>query len=196
MAEYRIWPATDGPGVSFNDASPISQGNEFYVSSTAWATKLWYWKATAAMGTDPTLPVLGQLYRIDGGGLATPLLGSPVSFTFPTGLGWQSVDIPPIQLTAVQRYKTVVYYPNGEYTYLSHYWDAGGPGEFGLTNGPLVAVAANTAVDGQSSYIYGAGLQYPTGNSSAANYWMDVTVTDVNPAGAGPRASAFMSFFE
>ena len=197
MAEYRTWPATSGPGASFNDGTPISQGNEFYVTSTAWATKVWYWRATVGMGVGVD-PVLGQIYQINGGGTGTALLVTPVSFAVPGGLGWQSANIPPISLTINQRYKVVIYYPNGEYTATAgnHYWDTGGPGEFGITNGPLLTVGASAATDGQSSYQAGVGPQYPTGNFQAGNYWMDASVTDVNPAGPGPKASAFMTFFE
>ncbi|HMH70097.1 MAG TPA: DUF4082 domain-containing protein [Candidatus Saccharimonadales bacterium] len=197
MAEYRIWPATDGPASAFNDSNPISQGTEFFVSSPAWVTKIWYWRATVAMGAGPD-PVLGQIYRIDGGGLATPLIGTPVEFAAPVILGWQSVSITPILLTSIQRYKTVVYYPTGEYTATpgNNYWTTGGPGETGITNGPLTAVNGADANDGQSSYHIGVGLQYPTNSSSAPNFWIDVSVTDTDPTSSPAKRSAFMAFFE
>ena len=197
MADYRLWPADVTTAAVFDNTAPISQGTEFFVSVTAWATKIWYWRESVAVGVGPD-PVLGQIYRIDGGGLATPLLVTPVEFAAPVALGWQSVSIAPIPLNAIQRYKTVVHYPNAQYSaYVgNNYWTPGNPGENGIVNGPLTAVNAADANDGQSSYHSGVGLQYPTDSFAAGNYWIDVTVVDTDPSSSPAKRSAFMSFFE
>lgn len=179
MTEYRIWPATDGPLGSFNDAKSVSQGMEFRVSTEGWVKKIWYWRASASMGVQP---VLGQIFLSTGVASGTPI-DNPKEFgpAGPVGT-WQSVTLNvPVPVIPAHVYRAVVYRADGEYAATSgnHYWDTG-PGANGITNGILTAVSAPNSNGGQSTYTYGAGIQYPTTSFNSGNYWIDLSVSDTS----------------
>lgn len=180
MTSYQIWPATDGPAAAFTDAQFISVGMEFVLSANGWITELRYYRGDPAIGVGTDLPQ-GQVFRIDAAGVRTPILPAPVTFPAPVSLGWQTVVVSPaVALVPSQAYKTVVYFPNKFYTSSAgDYWNAG-PGSSGITNGILTAVKASSSNEGQGTYIYGAGLTYPVNSAGSSNFWIDITVSDVD----------------
>jgi hypothetical protein len=193
MTEYRIWPTTDGPAGSFTDGQPVSQGTEFIVTANGWVTKIWYWRATSAMGTTPPQ---GQIFLVTSASTGTPI-DSPKTFPAPTGLGWQSVTLDtPIAVIPGEAYRAVIYHPNGEYTATpgNNYWNAGGPGEFGIVNGILTARAAADSNGGQSTFKYGSGIQYPDSSFNSGNYWVDLSVSNVVPVTGPTNPGAFLEF--
>lgn len=178
MTDYRIWPATNGPNVSFNDGNPINVGTEFYVTATAWATHLHFYRGDANITS-----AVGYLWRVDGLTTGTQLASK--AFTLSGFAQWVTVALDtPIQLVANQRYRTVMASP-GYYTATGGYWNTG-PGSSGpVTNGILVCPDDDSTPDGdQGSFSYGAAGTFPTTGFNGGNYWTDVTVTDVNPAAA------------
>ena len=179
MATYRLWPATSGPGSVFNDGQPINLGTEFYVTTTAWATHLHFWRGTTAIaGT-----VTGAIWRVDNANAGTRL--AVATFTL-SGTGWQTVALAtPLQLTATQRYRVTYHSPNA-YVATGGYFVSGGPGASGITNGILSSPSNANAVGGNGSFIYGAATAFPTSGFNGGNYWADVTVTDVDPSSSAP----------
>ena len=111
---------------------------------------------------------------------------------------WNTVTLDtPIPVSTAKRYKAA-YSSDGRYSNTANYWISG-PGANGHTAGILVMPnnAGVTGAPAQSSYAIGAGNPYPgsgyvSGNFQEGNYWIDVTVTDVEPPGAyvPPTASA------
>lgn len=175
MTVYSIWPATNGPDTSGDDGSSINVGTEFSVSGQAWVTGLRFYRGTTSVNPDSL-----RLYRVDSSSTGT-LLGEITSPT-PTGTGWQEFDLPsPVELTPAQAYKVVAHMPT-HYTATGGYW-SGGPGAGGLVNGILTAPDTSTAVGGgQGTFKYGVAA-FPDGSFGGGNYWVDVLVTDVDPAG-------------
>lgn len=175
MTDYRIWPATNGPNTSGSDGQPINLGTEFYVTSTAWATRIRWYRGTTSVNPDNL-----RLYRVDSASSGT-LLREVVSPSA-SGTGWQESVISPLSLTLNQRYKVVAHFPD-HYTATPGYWTTGGPGQGGLTNGLLVAPDTSQAIGGgQGTFEYNASPVFPTGSFNGGSYWVDVVVTDVDPS--------------
>jgi hypothetical protein len=154
---------------------PFALGNEFYVTSTAWAKAIRFWRpSTAVTGT-----ITGRIYLVNAGGATgSAVTGTDVTFTL-SGTGWQSANLAAlVALTINQSYRVVVRYP-GSFPQTSDYWRLTGPGASGRVNGPLVAPSEAAALGGaQSSYAVGA-MAFPAGASGIGqNWWADVTVTD------------------
>ncbi|SES21141.1 DUF4082 domain-containing protein [Lentzea albida] len=172
MADYSIWPASDGPLVSFDDGIPLNVGTEFLVSTTAWVTHLRWWRGTIDVSPDNL-----RLYRVDSSSTGTVL--AEVIAPAASGTGWQVSAITPVQIAAGIRYKTVVHVP-GHYTATGGYWN-GGPGAGGVVNGILTAPnTANANGGGQGTFKTGPPA-FPDGSFNGGNYWADVVVTDVDP---------------
>lgn len=181
MAEYRLWPATDGPAT--DEANPpINLGTEFNVSTTAWITKIHFWRATLS----EVGPVTGAVYAVVG---ATQLSGTAVTFTL-SGVGWHTVTLPtPVQITAGVRYIATIRHAD-HYAGTGGYFTSG-PGSAGITNGILTApsaAAVSSAPIGNGRFDEAGAIAAPTSTFNGGNYWSDVSVTDVDPGGRSGTA--------
>lgn len=179
MAVYRIWPSTDGPASSVTDNQPLNLAMEFRSTpGPTWATHLHFYR-----GDDTIVgPIVGRLWMVDTPSSGTVVPGSDVTFTL-SGTGWHTVALPsPIPLDSALRYKVAVTFPD-RWTLTGGYWTSG-PGATGITNGPLTAYSAADASAGQGTFSTGAGTTFPGSSGAGGNYWVDVTVTDVDPTAA------------
>lgn len=175
MTDYSIWPATDGPFADNADAA-VSLGIQFSVSAQAWVTALRYWRGTANVNPDDL-----RLWRADSGITGTSLASvvPPAAGT----IGWQTVALAaPVELTPGQIYKTAAHFPT-HYCSTGAYWTSG-PGGAGITNGILTAQSDAGALAGQGTFGYDPSPVFPDGTFGGGNYWVDVVVTDTDPAGA------------
>lgn len=176
MTDYRGWPATNGPA-AVNAGAQATRGLEFYVTSSAWLTALHLYKG----GTNGTGTVRGRLYTVNSGGTSgTAVTGTDVTFTG-FGNGWNTATLPnAVALSPNQRYRAAI---------LSQTWESEtqgyfttGAGSAGITNGPLVIPnRANSTGTRQGSYNIATTLGFPGSDPIGAYYWVDVTVTDVDP---------------
>lgn len=172
MPTYNLWPNTNGPSESAQDAQAVNLATEISITETCTATGLRFWRSN----TDITGAVTGRLWHITGTGTGEAVAGSDVSFSL-SGTGWQTANFTsPIPLTSGQKYKAAIHYPNF-FPLTSAYWN-NGAGSLGITNGPLTAPNSTNATDGQGSFSNGALTVYPgSGSVSQTNYWSDLTVT-------------------
>jgi hypothetical protein len=189
VTEYRIFPAISGPASTSED-SPVNLGTQFSVSTTCWITRIHYWAPIDA-GVDGT--VLGRVWTVTGSGTGTALAGTDVGGAGPafdtipntTSPGrWRTATLTtPVQISAGTNYRVAILYPSG-YAATGNFWANGGPGDSGITNGPLTAPSKAAVADGgQGAFDYGATYSYPANASgNGANYWPDVTVSDVDPS--------------
>lgn len=176
MAELLLWPATSGPGASAAD-SPVNLGVQVRVSAQAWLVGFRFWRPDTGI----TGAVKAVLYEL--GGAEVP--GTRVTFAV-SGTGWLRADLDtPVELTAGVQYVATIHFPSGLVA-TGLYWRSG-PGSAGIVNGLLSAPSeAAAASNAQGRFFYAADYAYPAnGSGSAANYWVDVVVTDEEPA-AGP----------
>lgn len=181
MADFRFWPATNGPASAVAD-DPVNLGHIFQVTQTCWAKAILFYRGTTAITGTPK----GRIFLVSGG---TVVSGAAVDFPALSGTGWQTATLAtPVQLTANTSYKVAVNFPAG-YTASGNFWNVGA-GVGGISNGPLVAPDAGGAPLGigsiqQGSYHYSSDPDvYPDTYFQGGNYWVDVLVTDTDPAAA------------
>lgn len=175
MTDYRIWPATDGPASSVTDGQQLNLAHEVRVSSQAWVTALHFWRGTTAI----TGIITAQLFTVDGAGTGTPVPGTEVTFSL-AGTGWQTATLgTAVELNPAIRYKVSLHVPD-HFSVTADYWTVG-PGTSGIVTGILTAYSDDAAVDAQGTFSTGAASNYPAGNGNGNNYWVDLTVTDVEP---------------
>lgn len=176
MTDYRLWPSTNGPGSSAADAA-ISLGTQFAVTAPCYLADIHIWLAdSAAVAAGP---FNARVYRLD---TTAAVPGTDVTFA-PTTPGWQTAAVSPrVTLSPGINYRVAAYFPS-RYSTTPAYW-ATGPGVGGITQGFLVAPDAGSAAQG--AYAYGSPLQLPTLFFGGANYWVDITVSDVADPGGPP----------
>lgn len=163
---YRMYAGATGPSASDNDASAVSLGVEFYVTSAATLTEIRWWQPTTGASTAARQ---GALYLISNQSqVATATAAAP------SGSGWQTLTFAtPVTLTPNTRYRAAVYHPGGLYASTGSYYASGAD----EVNGPLVIPKnANASAPGQATYNYATGLTYPVSTFQSAIYWVDVTV--------------------
>lgn len=183
MTTQRVFPSATGPATSAVDVA-LAVGVEFKTNVTAWVTHIHYYRGT---GTQEA-PVSAQVWRVDsataGTNMGSVTVPSPGSTT-----GWLTVALgTPVQLVANQAYRASALYTNatnqGKYTATSSYFTTGGGGASDIVNGFLTAPnGANAVGANQGSYVYTSTASMPINSFNSGNYWVDVNVTDVDPAG-------------
>lgn len=176
MADYSGL-AGPGPGTSSPDA-PVNLGVEFEVTTTAWLKAIRFWRADL----DQDGAILCRLWQVASASTGSPVADSDGTYTL-SGTGWQTYLYPtPLPLTVGQRYRAACLFPSG-YSATGGWYGAGGAGESGHTSGPLYIPPAAAATGAfQGSFSYNSALEYPD-NGGTGNYWVDVVVTDTDPAG-------------
>lgn len=170
---YRFFEGVDGPSGAENEGTALSIGLEFYVTTAASATALWFWRPETGVGG----AVTGRIYQVASASAGTPVDGTDVTFTL-SGTGWQQAPLAAsVPLTPGQRYRAVIHHPSGLFPVTPQYWQGAGPGAAGRTSGPLVAPNAASATGGdQCAYDDSASITFPTSSFGAGNYWVDVSV--------------------
>lgn len=178
MTTSRIFPATSGPNVSASDSQAVNLGHQVNVLGSCRAVALHFWRPTLAV----TGPITGGLYS-----LATGLLvpDTEVTFAFSEDqLGWIDAALPPDIPLDPGAYVPTARFPT-EFPATSGFWDSGGAGGAGITNGLLSAPNAADALGGQGRYRYGVLGLPNSASSNYANYWVDLTITDEAPGEDG-----------
>jgi len=178
MPDYSIFGSTPGPATSGGDGTPVNLAHQINVTgSPRWALGLRFYRGTLAI----TGPVTGRLWRATGPGTGELVNGSDVTFVLGDTTGWKYAAFTgPIPVTAAF-YKPSVHFED-QFPVAAGFWQPGGAGDGGLTNGPLTAPDHATALDGQGSFSAGPITTYPatgTGNG----YGIDLVVTDTAPGG-------------
>lgn len=185
MADYSIWPATNGPSSDAGDpADPVNLGHVFQVSTTCWIKAIRFYRGATTITGSPQ----GRVFLVSTGAVVS---GTQVTFSL-SGTGWQVANLAsPVQISASTSYKVAVHFPDN-YTATGGYWSTGA-GVGGITTGPLTAPDAGGSPLGlggiqQGSYHYTSDPDvYPDSYFNGGNYWVDLVVTDVNPSSvAGP----------
>lgn len=174
MTDYRCY-AGDGPLTNDVDGA-LSCALEFHTTSgPLWLKQIAFFRGTTAI----TGAITGELWTVDGPSSGSPVAGTQRAFSL-SGVGWHYVDPDPVPITPSQDYKAIVHFPSN-YTATGGYWESG-PGLGGVVNGPLVVPDTFSASNGQNSFAGGPTLQYTTGSFHGGNFWVDVILTDVDPA--------------
>ena len=160
-----IWPTNPTPAaVDAGADSPVELGVKFRSDVTGTITAIRFYKAATNTG-----PHQVSLWSSSGTrlGTATVNLGAAA--------GWQEVALPtPVAVQANTTYVASYFCPNGHYSGTLNYFVTA------VDTPPLHALQSAA---GNGVFGYGATSVFPTGNYSAANYWIDVRFS----AGRRPR---------
>lgn len=183
MTDFNIWPATNGPNTDSGDASDISRGVIFRLSATGWLKAIRFYRGTVNVGLPASGGgvVRGQIYTMADG---LPVSGTDITFTL-SGTGWQSAALAiPVQLNPNVSYKAVVL--TGNYTATGGYFSTGA-GVGGIVQGIITCPDAGGNPSGIGAIQQGSfkqpttGIEYPNQYFNGGNYWVDVTIADVDP---------------
>lgn len=176
MADYRIFPATNGPATSGGDGTPVNLAVETRTTGRTWFLGLLFYRGTLGITGDIT----GRVFTVDSTSTGTPVPGTDVAFVL-DGLGWQfAAPAAPVELSPDVRHKPTVHFPD-QFPITPGFWGLGGAGESGIVNGPLRAYGNVDSVAGQGSFSTGSLDNYPAGSVNSPNYWVDMLITDVEP---------------
>lgn len=206
---YRLWPNKydTGPGTSADDSVNYVVATEVHLSQPCTLNNIWYYSPAGAaqLATECGVWSIGTSELVTGN-------QSP-SWSGAPGSGWVSCAFTGVTLSA-GKYRVAIYNgaarPDQWSPKQLNYWDTG-PGQNGITNGPLYAPGladASTAdiyqgsgqEPGQSVFAVGPPNQYPHlyVDGLAQNYWVDIDVTPAGGSTASPptvNSGAFLTFF-
>lgn len=182
MTVQRVFPSATGPATATND-NAVATAVEFKTNVTAWVTAIYYYRGTSTQ----EVPTAAHIWRVDSASAGTNM-GSATPPAPGASTGWQTVTLgTPVQLVANQAYRASVLYSTAtlqaKYTATSSYFTTGGGGAANIVNGFLTAPnGANAVGANQGSYVYTSTATMPINSFNSGNYWVDVSVTDVDPS--------------
>lgn len=196
MAVYTLFGQPASPATLQADANNYEMGVQFTVSIPATVTGIWFFSPPGAV----SLPTEIDIYDVPAGGLGASAVAS---WSGLAGSGWVKAQFAtaPVVLPGYT-YKACILANSSSNFYgaTSHYWDTG-PGQNGISNGPLSAPNNAGADHGQDSFATPVTVHaYPNQSFNAANYWIDVEITADptqplgNPSG-GPWTLVFQDDF-
>lgn len=179
MTDYSAYHLLEnGPTDVAADNTAYTMGLEFDVLEDCWLKSIHFWQGS---GNSPsTATRKGLLYRVVDASSGTELLPAT---DFPATVdGWNTLsDVGVIPLT-VGTYRACVFHPAGRYSADANYYSSGAGGT-PLVNGILRIPDVDIAEGAdQNSFIDNATPQFPTGSFNSNRYWIDVTITDVDPS--------------
>jgi hypothetical protein len=175
MTDYRAYSSASPPTAATADDVPYTLGLEFYVVSQAWFKFAHFFQPST---NSPSSAVRKYaLFKVTGQELIIPFTDFSATVE-----GWNTKGpAVPLALEVNTRYKLGIYHPAGRYSSTGGYYSTG-DGTPTKAFGPLrIPDAGNALGGGQNTFIQNATPGYPTTDVSSANYWGDVTVTDVAP---------------
>ena len=203
MTTYRLFPATSGPSAPVSYAGNFLCGVVFKVTSGGmWFTGYYHWVAT---GGDTTARKF-CLWQVTGAATGTLLPAATVTSGTLTAGQWNFAALSsPVKLaigTAVQRLHRLDQPCTGS-RIPTRPGPGPGPGTpsepaatpAGITNGPLTAFSDHLASAPEpyakrpGHVLHGRhrpGRHHARPGSNSGNFWMDVQVTDADPAGHRP----------
>jgi hypothetical protein len=195
MANYRLFPTTNGPATATSYVGNFTTGVVFEVTEDGcWLEGYWWWVAD----NGPTIPQKFALWLVTNTGVGVVIPAATVtSGTLSTG--WNFVPLPspiPLSVGGPQAVGGACYLAatgvNGNFPETDGYFTTNGPAAGGITNGPLVAFSDQSgtfpAPFAMSQAVYSlAGtdpsVAMPAEGNQSANFWMDLQVSDSPPTG-------------
>lgn len=178
MTDYNAYRLETGPAEVVADNSPYTMGLEFDVlAEPVWLKDIGFWQASGGSPSSATRKAL--LFRVINDSSGTELL--PATDFPATVEGWNVFSDVGVIPLSVGTYRACVFHPAGRYSATADYYSTGAGSE-PLVNGALRIPDVDTAEGAdQNSFISDAIPQFPTGSFNSNKYWIDVTITDVDP---------------
>lgn len=161
---HSLWSNAEVPAVvDVNDSDSVELGVKFRATRAGSIAGVRFYRG----GTTNAAPHRVSLWTSTGTLLAT------ATSTQETARGWQSVYFAtPVPVSADVTYVASYFASSGHYSTTGGYFHAGS-----ISNGPLVALG-NGVDGGNGLYGYGPDSAFPAHTYGAANYWVDVLLTN------------------
>lgn len=181
---YRLWPSYPTlPGVASGDTTPYTLATEVQLSRSCALNRIWYYSASGATALPSRCAIWSTSTQtvVAGTENDAPQWVTAAGSTAAAGSGWVACSYNGVTLPAGD-YRVAVYSSGGSkwYLFTTGYWGTNGPGNNGITTGPLTAPGLSAATaPGQSTYNPGTWaypMTYGTGGNGE-NYWIDVEVS-------------------
>lgn len=202
---YRLFGSTgnglDGPATATAYSGNFISGLNFAVKGGGkWFAGYWWWVCGSGQST---APVKCALWTVTASGFGNLVPGSVVTSGTLTAGAWNYIPLPePIQLAPGWDTNNTVngsaYVAaigcNGAFPDTIDFFASGNLGANGITNGPLIAYASNSAGTTNVGPQGANGVFATTGSDPAVimpaggsnngdNFWVDVQINDVAPSG-------------
>lgn len=160
------------PGGLQVDATQYNMGVQVVCSQAGHVNAIWFFSPSGA----GVLPDTIALWNVAGQSLIT---SAAASWSGALGSGWVRAPFSsPVAVVAGAAFKAAILKSNatqGFYAAIAHYWDTG-PGQNGISSGPLSAPNNAGAAQGQDTFVSSGVLNYPGTAFNASNYGIDVEV--------------------
>lgn len=191
MTAWTLFGQPPNPQGLTTDPEAYTFGMQFTVSQGCPMTAVWWWSPTGA----GALPQTIALYAVTG---ATLVHSETPTWSGAAGSGWVRAPFSsPPSLTASTNYKVCVFYDSvgaNWYGGTADYWTSG-PGDSGLSNGPIAAPDSAGGDGGQDTFTQASVISYPSSSFNGGNYWVDVEVTVATPPVSTPGVLYSMRSF-
>lgn len=195
MANYRLFPSTNGPTAATAYTGSYEAAVGFNVTSGGlWFTGYWWWVCNSGQQTSA---VKFALWQVTSGTAGTLVPGGTVTSGTLTAGQWNYVPLAtPLPLSINTIYMAVVGFASSAgFPETDNQFGTGQPLAGGITNGPLHAYSnVSNPVAGTypgnmlfSTAASDPALSMPDTAFNNANFWMDLQVTDVPPTGTTYR---------
>ncbi len=197
MTAYRLFPSTPGPSTPVSYSGNFLTGMSFQVTEFgSWFEGFWWWVPTGGdTGSQEFV-----LWELDNTANGAQVPGGRASSGPLVGGQWNYVPLAaPVALTAFVPYVAVTgWVAAAGFADTEAQFGNGEPYANGITSGPLSAYSDNSGSNPPpnnwfSQGAFGVATADPTvmipneGSANSANFWMDVQVSDISPAGTSYR---------
>jgi hypothetical protein len=181
---YRLWPSYPTlPGAANVETTGYTLANEFQLSRSCTLDKVWFYSASGAAALPSKCAIWSTSTQsvVAGTENDAPAWVTAAGSGATAGSGWVACPYTGVTLPAGD-YKVAVYSAGGAkwFQATNGYWGTSGPGNNGITSGPLTAPGLNSATGpGQSTYspgVWAYPLTYGSGGNGT-NFWVDVEVS-------------------
>lgn len=189
VTTYDLFGQPAGFSALQNDPTDYTMGVQWDVTLSAGQTAVLSGIRFFSPPTAAVLPVTIALWAVSGQSLVH---SESASWSGAAGSGWVTATFTaPPSLTSATQYKGSIFDNHGQnfYGVVAHYWDTG-PGQNGVTSGPLFAPNNAGGDGGQDTFTANTILTYPASSFNAGNYGVDVVVQVTSPAAAAPPPAA------
>ncbi len=194
MVAYRLFSTTNGPSSPVPWSSSFLAGVLFKVTAGGvWFDGYWWWVCSTGQSVAAQKFALWAIYA-DGTGTLIP--AATITSGALTAGQWNYIPLPtPLPLSIGACYNACTGF-NGSFPNTNNQFGSGDPYVAGIVSGPLLAfsdLSGNApAPFSMAQGIFGiAGtdptINMPADGSGAANFWIDLQVTDTAPAGTSYR---------
>ncbi len=191
---YRLFPTTSGPATPVSYSGPFIAGVVVGITTGGcWLDGYWWWVCNSGQSASPQKFALWCLYGSTGGSLVA---NSTVTSGTLTAGQWNYVPLTaPLPLAFGATYVAATGFSNS-FPDTNNQFGSGDPYGAGIVSGPLTAYSdASGSLPSpfkNAQAVFSVAGTDPTTSmpiygSSTCNFWMDVQVTTIPPAGASYR---------